>query len=153
MIPPADCFHTGIIVDDLDSATARFTATSGYEWTRPIEATVPIHTADGDFELPLRFVYSIQAPHLELIQEVPNTIWSAPPGAPIHHLAYWVDDLAAAAAELESAGFRLEARPSGDQLTKFAYLVDPLGVRIELVDRATIPDWGGFLEAMKRAPA
>ncbi|MET0896468.1 MAG: VOC family protein [Mycobacterium sp.] len=153
MIPAGDCFHTGIIVDDLDSATARFTAVSGYEWTRPIEATVPVHTAGADFDLPLRFVYSLQAPHLELIQEVPDTLWSAPPGAPIHHLAYWVDDLDAAAAGLESAGFRLEARPSGDQLTKFAYFVGPAGVRLEIVDRATIPDWAGFLEAMRRDPS
>ena len=45
-------------------------------------------------------------------------------------------------------GFRLEARPSGDTLSMFAYYTDPSGVRIEIVDRALFPDWPGFLRSM-----
>ena len=50
---------------------------------------------------------------------------------------------------LEDAGFVLEARPSGDELTTFAYYLDPTGVRIEIVDRAPFPDWPGIVEMMK----
>ena len=60
-----------------------------------------------------------------------------------------MDDLGFAASRLEAAGFRQEARPSGDTLTFFAYYTDAAGVRIEIVDRALFPDWPGFLEATK----
>lgn len=143
-----DCYHVGMVVDDIDSAAARFTTAAGYRWTQPIEFTVSVATADGDIAVPFRFVYSIQAPHLELIQEVPGTIWTASAGSIAHHLGYWVDDIAAAAAQLERAGYRLEARPSGDTLSTFAYYLDPSGTRIELVDRAVFPDWPGFLKSM-----
>jgi catechol 2,3-dioxygenase-like lactoylglutathione lyase family enzyme len=147
----SDCYHVGLVVADLDTATASLTAAGGYEWTRPVEAKLTITTADGDVEVPFAFVYSIQAPHLEVIQEVPGTIWTASASGAAHHLGYWVDDLAATVEGLQAAGYRLEARPSGDTLSSFAYLIDPLGVRIELVDRALFPDWPGFLHMMRAA--
>ena len=100
-------------------------------------------------EMPFRFVYSIDGPHLELIQEVPGTIWAAPKDGAAHHLGYWSDDLAATAAALEAVGFTCEARPAGDQLTAFAYYLSPTGLRIEIVDRTLFPDWTGFLSSMK----
>lgn len=145
---PDDLYHVGLVVPDIDAAARRLTAAHGYTWTTPISATMEISTADGDIEVPLRFVYSMQAPHLELVEEVPGTPWTAPTGAAAHHLGYWVDDLAAAAAQLEAAGYVLEARPSGEQLVAFAYYTDPFGVRLELVDRALFPDWPGFLASM-----
>jgi catechol 2,3-dioxygenase-like lactoylglutathione lyase family enzyme len=145
---PADCFHVGLVVDDIDAAAARFTAAAGYRWTKPVEATLSITTAGGDVEVPFCFVYAVAAPHLELIQAVPGTIWTAPPGGAAHHLGYWVDDLCTAAAQLERAGYRLEARPAGDALSMFAYYTDPTGVRIEIIDRALFPDWPGFLKSM-----
>ena len=149
VLQPTDLYHVGLIVDDIDAAAERLTAVNGYGWTKPVEATLTVTTADGDYEVPFKFVYSLQAPHLELIQQVPGTIWTAAATAAAHHLGYWVDDLAAAAAGLEAAGYRQEARPSGDELSMFAYYTDPAGVRIEIVDRAMFPDWPGFLEMMK----
>lgn len=151
MICPADCFHTGLVVADMDAATARLTALSGYEWTTPIESTLAVTTSDGDYDVPFRFVYSIQPPHLEVIQEVPGTVWTAVPGSAVHHLGYWADDLRSAAAELEAAGYRLEARPAGHELAMFAYYTDHTGVRIEIVDRALFPDWPGFLAVMRKS--
>jgi catechol 2,3-dioxygenase-like lactoylglutathione lyase family enzyme len=147
-VRPGDCYHVGLVVDDIDAAAARFTAAAGYRWTKRVEATLSVTAADGDVEVPFSFIYSVEAPHLELIQEVPGTIWTAPPGGAAHHLGYWVDDLAAAAAQLEHAGYRLEARPSGETLSMFAYYTDPSGIRIEIVDRALFPDWPGFLKSM-----
>jgi catechol 2,3-dioxygenase-like lactoylglutathione lyase family enzyme len=145
---PADCYHTGLVVEDMAAAAARLTEAMGYQWTKPVESTLSVTTADGDVEVPFCFVYSVNAPHLELIQEVRGTIWTAPVDGGAHHLGYWVDDIAAAAAQLERAGYRLEARPSGDTLSMFAYYTDPGGVRIEIVDRALFPDWPGFLKSM-----
>jgi catechol 2,3-dioxygenase-like lactoylglutathione lyase family enzyme len=150
ILRPADLYHVGLIVDDIDTAAQRLTAVNGYRWTKPLEAALAGTTAaDGDYEGPFKFVYSLQAPHLELIQGVPGTIWAPVPGSVAHHFGYWVDDLAAAAAGLEAAGYRQEARPAGDELAMFAYYTDPAGVRIEIVDRALFPDWPGFLEMMK----
>jgi catechol 2,3-dioxygenase-like lactoylglutathione lyase family enzyme len=145
---PADCYHTGLVVADMDAAAQRLTAAMGYRWTKPVEATLSVTTTEGDIEIPFAFVYSVNAPHLELIRQVPGTIWTVPVGGGAHHLGYWVDDLAAAAAQLEHSGYRLEARPSGDTLSMFAYYTDPSGVRIEIVDRALFPDWPGFLKSM-----
>jgi catechol 2,3-dioxygenase-like lactoylglutathione lyase family enzyme len=141
---PGDFYHVGIVVPDIDAAAERLTQTAGYRWTKPVEYSLAVTTAAGDFELSNRFVYSVQAPHLELVQEVRGTIWTAP----AHHLGYWVDDIATAAAQLEQAGYTQEARPAGEVLSKFAYYTDPVGIRIEIVDRALFPDWPGFIEAM-----
>jgi catechol 2,3-dioxygenase-like lactoylglutathione lyase family enzyme len=140
----SDFYHVGIVVPDIDAAAARLTTVAGYTWTKPVEFTLSVTTAAGEFELANRFVYSLQAPHLELVQEVPGTVWTAP----AHHLGYWVDDIGSAAAQLEQAGYTQEARPSGDTLSTFAYYTDPTGIRIELVDRALFPDWPAFLAAM-----
>ena len=145
----ADNYHVGLVVSDMNSATARLTAASGYTWTKPVEASLSVTSAGGAVEVPFTFVYSIEAPHLEVIQEVPGTIWTASTTGAAHHLGYWVDDLTMVAEGLEQAGFVLEARPTGDELSTFAYYLDPTGVRIEIVDRALFPDWTGFLEMMK----
>jgi catechol 2,3-dioxygenase-like lactoylglutathione lyase family enzyme len=144
---PSDQYHVGIVVREVESAAARLSALSGYEWTKPIEYSLAVTTPAGQIELHSRFVYSLQAPHLELIQQVPGTIWIA--GA--HHLGYWVDDIGAAATSLEQAGYTQEARPSEGPLTKFAYYTDPAGIRIEIVDRATFADWPAFLKTMSAA--
>jgi len=143
-LTPGNFYHVGIVVPDIDSAAAGLTATAGYTWTKPVEATMSVATDAGVGDMAFKFVYSMQAPHLELIQEVPGTIWAAS----AHHLGYWCDDLEATAAALEAAGYRLEARPAGDTLRAFAYYLDPNGVRIEIIDRASFPDWPGFLAAM-----
>ena len=145
---PADLYHVGLIVPDIEAATTRFTAIAGYQWTKPVEYTLAVTTPAGEQEVPFRFVYSVQAPHLELIQEAPGTIWTAQPDTATHHLGYWVDDLPSAAAGLEKAGYRQEARPSGDTLSMFAYYIDTAGSRIELVDRALFADWPAFLTTM-----
>ena len=148
-LSPNDCYHTGLVVSDLAAAMRSLSAAMGYTWTRPVEATLSIATDDGDREVPFTFVYSIEAPYLEVIQEVPGTIWSASSSGAAHHLGYWADDLPAAAEALEAAGYRLEARPAGDAMSMFAYFVDPFGVRVEIIDRALFPDFPAFLDMMK----
>jgi catechol 2,3-dioxygenase-like lactoylglutathione lyase family enzyme len=139
-----DLYHVGIVVPDIEAAARRLTDIGGYAWTKPVEFTLAVTTAAGEFELANRFVYSLQAPHLELVQEVPGTVWTAP----AHHLGYWVDDIASAAQQLEAAGYTQEARPSGDTVSTFAYYTDAAGIRIEIVDRALFPDWPAFLAAI-----
>lgn len=151
---PEDFYHTGIIVPDLDAAMARLGALAGYRWINPLSYTLPFRTADGTRELTSRFVYSLQAPHVELIQEVPGSPWTAAPGNSIHHLGYFTDNLAETARALEANGFTFEATAdvSPPELALFAYYVDEAGTRIEIVDRALFPDFPAFLQSAAAPP-
>lgn len=146
---PDDFYHTGIIVPDLDAAMARLSALAGYRWISPVSYTLPFRTTAGTQEVTSTCVYSLQAPHVELIKEVPGTVWTAAPGNAIHHLGYWTDDLAASAKVLEDNGFTFEATAdtAAPDLALFAYYLDAAGTRIEIVDRALFPDFPAFLQA------
>lgn len=151
---PEDFYHTGIIVPDLEAAMARLSALGGYRWINPLAYTLPFRTATGTRELTSRFVYSLQGPHVELIQEVPGSPWTAAPGNSIHHLGYFTDSLDETARMLEDNGFTFEAtadvNPPG--LALFAYYVDEFGTRIEIVDRGLFPDFPAFLQSAAAAP-
>ena len=115
----------------------------------PAEYTLPFRTTAGTRELTSTFVYSLESPHVELIQEVPGSAWVAAPGNSVHHLGYFTDDLAESARLLEANGFTFEVPPMSRRpdLALFAYYVDAFGTRIEIVDRALFPDFPAFLQA------
>ena len=151
---PEDYYHTGIVVPDLDAAMARLSALAGYRWINPLTYTLPFRTANGTRELTSTFVYSVQSPHVELLQEIPGTPWTAAPGNSVHHLGYFSDNLAESARALEDNGFSFEmtAAVSGPDLSLFAYYIDPVGTRIEIVDRALFPDFPAFLRSAAGPP-
>jgi hypothetical protein len=151
---PEDFYHTGIVVPDLDAAMARLSALAGYRWINPLSYTLPFRTPSGTRELTSTIVYSVQAPHLELIQEVPGSPWTAAPGNSVHHLGYFTDNLADTAKMLEDNGFAFEmtADMSGSDLALFAYYIDAVGTRIEIVDRALFPDFPAFLKSASGRP-
>jgi hypothetical protein len=151
---PEDLYHTGIIVPDLDAAMARLSALAGYRWITPLSYTLPFRTATGSRELTSTIVYSVQSPHVELLQEVPGSPWTAAPGNSVHHLGYFTDNLADTAQMLEHNGFTFEmtADVPGQDLALFAYYVDAFGTRIEIVDRALFPDFPAFVRSMAGPP-
>jgi hypothetical protein len=151
---PEDFYHTGIVVPDLDAAMARLSALAGYRWINPLSYTLPFRTPSGTRELTSTIVYSVQAPHLELIQEVPGSPWTAAPGNSVHHLGYFTDNLADTAKMLEDNGFAFEmtADVSGSDLALFTYYIDAVGTRIEIVDRALFPDFPAFLKSASDPP-
>jgi Glyoxalase/Bleomycin resistance protein/Dioxygenase superfamily len=146
---PEDCYHTGIVVPDLEAAMARLSALAGYRWITPLSYTLPFRIASGTRELTSTIVYSLQSPHVELIQQVPDSPWIAAPGNAVHHLGYFTDDLAESARLLEANGFTFEATAdlSPPDLALFAYYIDAFGTRIEIVDRALFPDFPAFLQS------
>lgn len=146
---PEDHYHTGIVVPDLDAAMARLSALAGYQWINPLTYTLPFRTANGTRELTSTFVYSLQSPHVELIQQVPDSPWIAAPANAVHHLGYFADNLAQTAQMLEANGFTFEATAdiSPPDLALFAYYIDAVGTRIEIVDRALFPDFPAFLQS------
>ena len=146
-----DLYHTGIVVPDLEAATERFSAMAGYSWTRSIAGPLAIRTAEGQQTVDFRFAYSLQQPHVELIQEVPGTPWVAGSTNAVHHLGYFTDDLAITASALQAHGFTLELCPAGDDEAPsiFAYYLSPDGVRVEIVDRTIMGDFDAFLKALR----
>jgi hypothetical protein len=149
-IKPGDLYHTGFMVPDLVEAMGHLSSAAGYRWTIPIEADIAIRSATGDSSLHVRFVYSLDAPHVELIQQIPGTLWMPAPANAAHHLGYFADDIAATAQRLVDLGYELEAAGILDGVSPamFAYLKDTAGVRIEIVDRAQIPDFPAMLRGL-----
>jgi hypothetical protein len=146
---PEDLYHTGIVVPDLDAAMDRLSALAGYKWITPLTYTLPFRTVNGTRELTSKVVYSLQAPHVELLQEVPDSPWTAAPGNSVHHLGYFTDNLSDTARMLEDNGltFEMTADVPGSDLALFAYYIDAFGTRIEIVDRALFPDFPAFLKS------
>ena len=125
--------HVGHVVADLDAAMSRYSDELGLRWA-------PV-TSYGKGRHASRFTCTVDGPVLiELIQQVPGTVWMPEAGAPLHHLAYWTDELAARRDELVRRGLRLEV--SGPT---FAYLRSDAGLRVELMDRAVEPAWNAWL--------
>src|SRR6201997_3144983 len=151
---PGDFYPTGIVVSDLDAAMARLSALTGYRWINPLSYALPFRTSTGTRELTSTIVYSVQAPHIELLQEVPGSPWTAAPGNSVHHLGYFTDNLTDTAKALEDNGFTFEmtAAVSGSDLALFAYYTDAVGTRIEIVDRALFPDFPAFLRSASGPP-
>ncbi|HVQ52556.1 MAG TPA: VOC family protein [Mycobacterium sp.] len=146
---PEDFYHTGIVVPDLAVAAQRLSTMAGYTWTKPMKGPVPIRTVSGTQTVEMQFVYSLQAPHLELIEEVPGTPWTAARDNAVHHLGYFTDDFDATATALEAQGFALEMCHTidGDTPSVFAYYRSTDDIRIEIVDRNIFGDLDTFLKA------
>ena len=148
---PEDCFHTGIVVPDLQAAAQRLSTMAGYTWTKPMKGPVMIRTVAGTQTVELQFVYSLQAPHLELIEEVPGTAWTAARDNAVHHLGYFTDDFDATAQALLAHGFALEMCHTidGDAPSMFAYYRSPDDIRVEIVDHTVFGDLDAFLRAFR----
>jgi hypothetical protein len=125
--------HAGHIVADLDAAMARYTEELGLGWAEPVTYGRAPHSS--------RFTCSTGGPvTVELIQQVPGTLWTPEHGSPVHHLAYWVASLDEQVRTLVERGLRREAGGP-----TFAYLRSGLGLRIELMDRRLRPAWDRWL--------
>jgi Glyoxalase/Bleomycin resistance protein/Dioxygenase superfamily len=141
-----DLYHTGIIVKDVEASMRQLTDLFGYRWLHPVEYPVPVWTPEGESTVTLQMVYSIDEPRLELIREVPDSPWSFKGDTAIHHLGYFVDDVAAASKLLSDKGCPIEVSGNGDGVhpSGFAYHRCPGDLRVEVVPRGTIE----LMEAM-----
>lgn len=149
-------WHVGIVVDDLDATARDLGATLGHSFTSVQEQEVTVVLGDraaasASASAPCALetarvrwaATSGESPDWELI-EAGSGIWSTErsPGQALHHLAYWSDDLEGDIARLSAQGYELEA--SGDDVEgriRFAYLIAPGGIRLELGARHTQQAW------------
>jgi len=145
---PRALYHVGIVVPDVAAARTTFTEQLGVRWgpVLHLDAVEYRDGADQDVVLPTTKCYSVDGPHLELIQEVPGSIWVCNEHSNLHHIGFWSDDLVADGSDLTGAGCPLQlcGRSGVGAPVSFAYHRNELGVRIELVD-ADLRETMGFL--------
>jgi catechol 2,3-dioxygenase-like lactoylglutathione lyase family enzyme len=146
-------YHVGIVVPDVEVAKAHFTDLLGITWGPVVETEgLPVREGDGAERIvPNRLCYSTEPPYVELVQEVPGTVWECNEHSNLHHIGVWTDALPADSATYTELRCPLQlcGRDDDGALVQFAYHRDPLGVRIELVDLAMKPMMEEF---MFRAP-
>jgi len=145
-LPPH--YHVGIVVPDLAAAREQMSGELGTVWG-PVLHLDAADCRDGaghDLVLPTTMCYSVESPHLELIQEVPGSVWVCNEYSNLHHIGFWSDDLVADSSDLIGSGCPLQfCGRAGEQApASFAYHRNDLGVRIEIVD-ADMRDAMSFL--------
>ena len=147
MLRIADAFHTGFVVEDLESAKDELSEQFAVTWTAVEDRDLTLRGQGGVTRVQLRFTYTTEGPHrLELLEAVPGTVWEpAGPGlhGPItaHHIGVWCDDLVDCSGAMAAAGAPLLATYAGAGLhpVGFAYHRLESGLLVELVDAARRP--------------
>jgi hypothetical protein len=137
-LPPH--YHVGIVVPDLAAAREQMSGELGIAWGPMLHLDAADYR-DGsgrDLVLPTTMCYSVEQPHLELIQEVPGSVWVCNEYSNLHHIGFWSDDLIADSTDMVGTGCPLQlcGRAGEHAPTSFAYHRNDLGVRIEIVDSA-----------------
>jgi hypothetical protein len=141
-------FHVGIVVPEIAPAQARLHELLGVDWG-PVVEIDDLAVQDGagaELTLPNRLCYSTEAPHLELIEEVPETVWVCNEHSNLHHIGFFVATLGVSSDRLTAAHCPLElcGRQGSVVPSRFSYHRDPLGIRLELVDdglRPSMEEW------------
>jgi catechol 2,3-dioxygenase-like lactoylglutathione lyase family enzyme len=138
--PLSPYYHVGIVVPDLAAAREELSAQLGVR-CGPVLRLGGSEYRDGrgtDLELPTAICYSVDQPHLELIEEQPGSVWVCNEHSNLHHIGFWSDHLTADSAGLADAGCPLQlcGRAGDEAPVSFAYHRGDNGVRIEVVDAA-----------------
>jgi Glyoxalase/Bleomycin resistance protein/Dioxygenase superfamily len=140
-------FHVALVVDDVRRHADLMTRRYGWTWT-PIRTR---HQTYREFpsglirEVDVDVCFSKHVPfRMELISHASGSPWEVSDGQAFHHLAWWVDDLAAVSAALLERGAVPEAHgvdpDTGREPARFAYFTEA-GVRIELQESSRRPDF------------
>jgi Glyoxalase/Bleomycin resistance protein/Dioxygenase superfamily len=142
-------YHVGIVVHDIHAARARLSALLGTTWgpLLQFDGTEYRDDAGTDLELPTTLCYSVGDPCLELIEELPGSVWVRNDHSNLHHIGFWSDGFVDDSVALSTGGCPLQLCGRAGQAApvSFAYhRDDTLGVRVELVD-ASMRDAMAFL--------
>jgi methylmalonyl-CoA/ethylmalonyl-CoA epimerase len=127
-----DIDHVGIAVQDLDDAIERYRRTLGVD---------PAHRERVEDQGVEEVLFAVGDSFIQLLgalgPDTPVGRFLADRGPGVHHVAYRVDDVAAALAHLRDEGVRLidevPKRGSRDTLIAFVHPKDMDGVLVELV--------------------
>jgi hypothetical protein len=137
-LPPH--YHVGIVVPDIAAAQTQLTELIGVTWgpVLRLDATDYRDGSGQDLVLPTAMCYSVDQPCLELIEELPGSVWVRNEHSNLHHIGFWSADLSGDSSALTGSGcpMQLCGRAGDHAPVSFAYHRNDLGVRIEIVDTA-----------------
>jgi catechol 2,3-dioxygenase-like lactoylglutathione lyase family enzyme len=125
-------WHIGIAVPDLKKGQKELGEIFGLRW-RPVRVrNLTLADAAGRFhEVECHVVFSLGGPFaVEVWEAIAYTPLDIPEGGGVHHIGYWVDDLAAEAKRLDSLGYPRYATVGTMPLLNRG----PAGTLIELCD-------------------
>ena len=90
-----DHYHVGIVVTDIEAASAKLSSLLGITWgpVMHLDAVEYRDEAGNDIVLPTTMRYSTGTPCLELILEVPGSVWVRNEASNLHHIGFWSDSL------------------------------------------------------------
>ncbi|GAA2234480.1 VOC family protein [Promicromonospora sukumoe] len=125
-------WHVGVAVDDLETGKAEFSQVFGVSWRPTRVRVLTLTDAHGDdHEVECHVTFSEGGPFaVELWEAIPGTPLAAPPGGGVHHIGYWVDDIAEEGERLAALGFGPYATVGGRPLLS----AGPSGTVVELCD-------------------
>jgi Glyoxalase/Bleomycin resistance protein/Dioxygenase superfamily len=151
-------YHIGFAVLRLEEAMEEYGKIFGITFCAPVSRNyhmVEQRSEDGRvYNGPFdgRFTYSVEGPvHIELIEVSGDGIWS-PSGERIHHFGMWSIDPLLQARELESVGFRWEARLHSDDGSVPIVFVRKEDIRVELLNESRRPNFVDWVEGRRGGP-
>ena len=138
---PANLYHTGYVVEDVDETVERLSRLGITRWTPAKQHSLAIVVHGERSRARFRYVYSADGPHhLELIQPLGAGYLQATGPMTFHHLGLWVDDLEEAVRTSPDWGLTLECEYLDEtDRTKVTYHVDGGGMRYEMVPASHRP--------------
>ncbi|MGH3291332.1 MAG: VOC family protein [Trebonia sp.] len=125
-------WHIGFAVSDLEKGKKELAEVFGLRWRPARVRKLTLADAAGrPAEVGCRVVFSLGGPFaVEAWQAIPGTPLDMPEGGGVHHIGYWVDDLAAEAKRLDALGYPRYATAGATPLLNRG----PAGTLTELCD-------------------
>src|SRR5689334_20313728 len=130
-------WHIGIAVPDLDKGQKELGEVFGLRW-RPVRVRklTLTNAAGRPYAVECHVAFSLGGPFaVEVWQAIPGTPLDMPQAGGVHHIGYWVDDLAAEAKRLDALGYAGYATAGTTPLLNRG----PAGTFIELCDPRSDP--------------
>jgi catechol 2,3-dioxygenase-like lactoylglutathione lyase family enzyme len=125
-------WHIGIAVPDLEQGKQELGEVFGLRWRPDRVRKLTLADAAGrPYEVECHVTFSLGGPFaVEAWQAIPGTPLDMPDGGGVHHIGYWVDDLAAEAKRLDALGYPNYATAGTTPLL----IRGPAGTLVELCD-------------------
>src|SRR5258706_9439846 len=102
-----DLWHIGLAVPELDEGMRTVGEAFDLTWRPVHERTATVTDESGaHHDIVCRFTFSDGGPFaIEMWQAIPGTPLATPETGILHHIGYWVEDLAKEVDRLEGLGF------------------------------------------------
>lgn len=126
-------YHIAFVVPELEPAMAELSAVTGVTWAGRQDVPVTYQTPYGPRTWDTAFVYSREAPYIELLKQIDGSVWHEPG---FHHLGLWTGDVHAESENLERQGCTWQAAMADDDGIRQGgcyHLLPTTHARVELV--------------------